>query len=139
MLRKLILYMISRLGTTEFWEKFSWQFYLLSEFLPEICCNWWRALTWNLDCGLTNRPIHYLLDYGRCQLDLNNFKNINFRISYQSRFLILHFPLPNNTILWLNMPTNALKTNILKRVASKHKNLLKTHLKLNFNTLCRQL
>ena len=28
---------LRRLKTTDFWETFSWQFYLLSEFLPEIC------------------------------------------------------------------------------------------------------
>ena len=51
---------------------FSWQFYLLSEFLPKIC---WENVaeeifsflcpTWGLNPGFkSNNPTYYLLDYG---------------------------------------------------------------------------
>ena len=77
MLCVLILYMRVETYTLKstlnytFLRNFSWQFYLLSEFLPEIefaeyffifyFC--WRSLTWGLNQGFTsNKPIHYLLD-----------------------------------------------------------------------------
>ena len=65
-----------RLWMTDFWETFSWQVYLLSELLPAIC---WKkiaaevyffhisflCLTWNTSpCLVSNKPTHYLLDYG---------------------------------------------------------------------------
>ena len=60
-----------------FWETISWRFYLLPEFLPEICweeiteeiflffhTSFW-CLTWYTKPGFTsNKPTHYLLDYG---------------------------------------------------------------------------
>ena len=64
-----------------FRETFSWQVYLLLEFLPEIC---WeeiskeifafhissRCLTWDLNFT-SSKKIHYLVDYG-------DFKRNNF-------------------------------------------------------------
>ena len=82
MLGALILYMSGRTYSLKstpkdrFLRSFSWQFYLFSEFLPEICWEqvneeifsyfpFW-CLTWSLNSvGLTsNKPTHCLLDYG---------------------------------------------------------------------------
>ena len=55
-----------------FWETFHGNFYLFSEFLPEILWedvaeeifSFW-CLTWGLNPGFTsNKQTHYLLDYG---------------------------------------------------------------------------
>ena len=57
------------------WETFHGNFILLSEFLPEICweeiteeilflISFW-CLAWDSNLGFTsNKPTHYLLDYG---------------------------------------------------------------------------
>ena len=55
-----------------FLRNFSWQFYLLSELLPEICweeiakeirISFW-CLAWDANPGLSsNKPTHYLLDH----------------------------------------------------------------------------
>ena len=66
-----------------FVRKFSWPFYLLSEFLLEICS---KEVTEEIffhtfilpkmsDLGLnlgpmSNKPTHYLLDYGVCLINL---------------------------------------------------------------------
>ena len=80
-----------RLRTTDFLRDFSWEFHLLSEFLPDIC--WeeirqknifrtlFRYLGWGWNPGFTsNKPTHYLLDYG---INLLIYISFSCRVSFE--------------------------------------------------------
>ena len=74
-----------------FGETLSWQVYLLSEFLPEICweqiaeeiiffhTSFW-CMTWGTNPVIaSNKPTHYILDYGNF-IVLDNLQIPSFRI-----------------------------------------------------------
>ena len=66
-------YILQWTPNDRFLSRFPWQFYLLSEFLTEICWaevaeiifSFWCLTTWGLNSGLaSSKAIHYLIDYG---------------------------------------------------------------------------